>query len=281
MEGETGGGENGDLPSNRYGAVCYDDCPQIFPCLVAQFYDMASQYPSIIAGSKNSWIAEICDEEDCMEMIAIVDHQTLKVVSGISWAILPKIRSLYVCYMITLKEHRGKGFQRTLFELMKKRSVSLYPEDFTDGFDAILADTRAAPSTIPQDYFSTWNAIEATQKALNRIGFYQCCFNYLMVGDLDDKGNIEELSDEFVCLIHKDSKAIKPSKNPDFKYEVDSFLLEVLQLTFIRSQQSVKLDPRLQEYLGKCLSAIPVYTCNLRRSVPFFRTDKLFPDHFG
>ena len=42
-----------------------------------------------------------------------------------------------------------------------------------------------------------------------------------MVGDLDDKGNIEELSDEFVCLIHKDSKAIRPSDNPDFKYEID------------------------------------------------------------
>ena len=60
MEGETGGGENGDLPSNRYGAVSLDDCPQIFPYFVAQFYDMASQYPGILSGSKNAWIAEIC-----------------------------------------------------------------------------------------------------------------------------------------------------------------------------------------------------------------------------
>ena len=104
-----------------------------------------------------------------MEMIAIIDQQTLKVVSGISWAMLPKIKALYVCFMITLKEHRGHGFQRMLFELMKKRSAILHPEAFKDGFDAIIAETRSEPSKIPHDYFSTWNAIEDTQKVVSYL----------------------------------------------------------------------------------------------------------------
>ena len=67
----------------------------------------------------------------------------------------------------------------------------------------------------------TINLESIFNQALNKIGFYQCCFNYLMVEGLDDQGNIVELSDEFVALIHKESKAIRPSDNPDFKYQIN------------------------------------------------------------
>ena len=53
------------------------------------------------------------------------------------------------------------------------------------------------------------------------IGFYQCCLSYLLVEDMDDQGNIVDISDEFVFLIHKESKAIRPSDNPDFKYQIN------------------------------------------------------------
>lgn len=58
-------------------------------------------------------------------------------------------------------------------------------------------------------------------QALNKVGFYQCCFNYIMMGSSKEDGEMEDPSDEYIFLIHKDSKAIKPSNNLNFKFEID------------------------------------------------------------
>ena len=103
------------------------------------------------------------DDRDT-QMIAVVDYETLDIIAGLVWYMLPSIKTLYVYYMITLKDYRGNGIQRKLFELMKEKSISLYPKEFKDGFDAIIAETRSELSNIPNDYFNTWTGVEATQK---------------------------------------------------------------------------------------------------------------------
>ena len=48
------------LPTKQYGIVTYDECPQLFPYLVSQFYDVVSEFPSILDGGRHTWIVDLC-----------------------------------------------------------------------------------------------------------------------------------------------------------------------------------------------------------------------------
>ena len=69
-------------------------------------------------------------------------------------------------------------------------------------------------------------------QALNKIGFYQACFNYIMPGNIQQDGQLEEFSEDYVFLVHKDSKALFPSAQTDFVLELDRYYHH-LALVFI------------------------------------------------
>lgn len=56
---------------------------------------------------------------------------------------------------------------------MKSRTAAAHPEGFSQGFEAIMCDTRVVPDTVYGDYFSSWEGVRRTHTALNKIGFYQ------------------------------------------------------------------------------------------------------------
>ena len=47
---EKSGGDSLD-PSNRWGTVRAEDCPQLFPYYVEQFCDMMAEFPSMASGT--------------------------------------------------------------------------------------------------------------------------------------------------------------------------------------------------------------------------------------
>ncbi|KAL5257770.1 hypothetical protein ACHWQZ_G012635 [Mnemiopsis leidyi] len=288
----SGGGEPADPPnlssgesgeeepeeSETYRIISVEDSPEVFPFLVEQFYRLKEQFPSINCGSVylDIHVFSITLEERLLVMVRCND---LKVVAGISFGLLPKTSSLYVSYMITDEMYRGHGFMKELFQEMKHYVTGLFPEAYSGGFSGIFADTLAQPLSEYNDYFSKWENIMTTHEALNRMGFYQLAFNFVMFGEIEEDGLQSKGSTDFVMLIHKDSTAISKSEHPNFQLAVDSWWPEAVMYQFSRMAMSTWYPENLGEEFANSLFSIPKGECFVRRQLPFYRTDKLYPDH--
>jgi len=283
MEGEPP--SESEPASHRYGTVSYRDCPELFPFYVEQFHKMIQSYPSIYSGYMEYYISEFCEKVErvhLQHLLVMVDYTTLQVVAGISFMLLPGSATLYVEYMLTAPEHRGKGFMKTLFGAMKDQALTTCPDQYKGGFNAIITETRACPTQAKGDYFSDWRGVENTHRALNKIGFYQACFNYIMPGNIQADGKLEEFSEDYVFLVHKDSKALFPSAQTGFVLELDSFYIESFILTCLREIQPYSKNTlEFGADLVKALSVVPLNSCPIRRTVPFYRTDKTYHSDYG
>lgn len=267
-----------DPPEGRYGTVCVEDSPELFPFLVEQFFQLKSKFPSICCGSIYDDVDTFCRTFG-ERLLVMVDWSDLSVVAGISFSLFPKTSSLYVGYMITEHRLRGRGFMKILFQEMKDYAEKLYPWAYNKGFCSIVAETLVHPLPEYKDYFSTWENIHNTHSALNKIGFYQCAFNYVMYGEVEDDGLITKGSTDYIMMVHKDSTNISKSKHPNFSLEIDSWFLESVMYNFVRMDLKTWTPANLGEEFLASLSSIPADKCSIRQLLPFYRTDKLYPDH--
>eukprot|EP00116_Pleurobrachia_bachei_P016782 sb/3477044/ len=109
------------------------------------------------------------------------------------------------------------------------------------------------------------------------------CYDYVMFGSRTDDGEMEPPSRDYVMLIHKDSTALTKSSHPNFTLQFDSWYIETFVYACMREAQTFSVDRpgNLGDVTLACLETIPRGQCQVRRSLPFYRTDLLYPDHYG